>query len=900
MDSPSAPLIEAPSLGPFAPDGNWGETARAYLDEGKARLYEAHKSGASGRAVVETYTAMMDHLIRSLFEASSAIYAERFSRLEQRCALVAQGGYGRGELNPCSDIDLLFLCQRTRGAYIENVAERILYTLWDTRLTVGNAMRNVTECVKLAASDLKVKTALLDVRFLCGDEALYREFAHSMENDVLKRGAEKFFQEKRSESAERHERYGDSVYLLEPEIKEGEGGLRDLHTAMWMAKVKFKTNKLPDLVQKGVLTESEKDEIEAARDSLWRVRNALHFLTRQHQDQLRFEYQEVIAEQLGYQESHAKAVEQLMRAYYLNAATINRFADEMMDRCVQPSRSARLFRWTRSREIRPGVTIVGDTLSISGPSLLQDDPVNLIRVFGDAQRHGAELSGSARRIVRAHLDLLDDARRHDPQMVAAFFDILGGRHRVYETLLDMHRVGALGAFLPEFGALLCMVVRDLSHIYTVDQHSLRGVLELERLRAGTYKNMAPLLTQVMREIDNVEIVYLSLLLHDIGKGFGNKHSERGAAKIPAIAERLSLNVDDAAQLEFLVAQHLTMSHLAQRRDIHDPRLIVEFARQVDNADNLKKLYVMTFADMRAVAPKVWNNWHDMLLGELYLQTLDVFEREAFVVESHAARLRRVKERVLAAATDLAPPDKVRAFLGDMPDRYFLGTLEENILHHIELVRRLEEGPLVSEVRHEPEREFSEFTVLAADRPGLFAKLAGVLLAHGMNVLSASINTSLSGMALDIFRISHDDAPEVAMRPERWERLQQTLERVLCSGEDIESLVARAEPPLLRRRYTPRAASEVEVDNDLSDHFTVLDVYSPDRVGLLFAIANALYHLDLSIHLAKITTNVDQVLDVFYVTDAAGRKIQDEARLAEIRNELLTRLTEGQAQAAASA
>ncbi|HYD50618.1 MAG TPA: [protein-PII] uridylyltransferase, partial [Terriglobales bacterium] len=695
MEAYAPTLIEIPTLAPFLPDQNWGATAKAYLDEGKARLYQAHKNGASGRAVVATYTGLMDDLIRSLFDAASSLYAERFSRLDQRCAIVAQGGYGRGELNPCSDIDLLFLCERTRGAYIENVAERILYTLWDTRLIVGNAMRNVNECVRLAASDLKVKTALLDVRFLCGDETLYREFARAMDEDVLKRGADKFYQDKRAESAQRQERYGDSVYLLEPELKEGEGGLRDLHTAMWMAKVKFKTNKLPELVRKGVLTEGEKDEIEAARDFLWRVRNSLHFLTGQHQDQLRFEYQELIAEEFGYQDTgNAKAVEQLMRAYYLNAATINRFAEEMIDRCVPPARPARLFRWSRSREIRPGVTINAGVLSISGPSLLQDDPVNLIRVFGDAQRHEAVLSGSARRILRAHVDLLDDERRRDVRLINAFFDILRDRHRIYETLLDMHRVGILGAFLPEFGHLLCMVVRDLSHIYTVDQHSLRGVLELERLRAGTYKSFAPLLTQVMRELDRVEIVYLALLLHDIGKGFGARHSERGAAKIPEIAQRLSLNVDDAAQLEFLVAQHLTMSHLAQRRDIHDPRLIVEFAKQVDNADNLKKLYVLTFADMRAVAPKVWNNWHDMLLGELYLQTLDVFEREAFHVESHSARLCRVKERIAAAAKPLVPAPALQSFLADMPDRYFLGTDEESIVHHLQLLPGLQDRPFV--------------------------------------------------------------------------------------------------------------------------------------------------------------------------------------------------------------
>lgn len=882
-----------PELGPFLPDTNWGQTARAYLDGAKAHLYDVHKRGGSGRDIVEAYTAVMDHLVRSLFEAASAAYSERFVRLEQRCALVAQGGYGRGELNPCSDIDLLFLCERSKGGFIESVAERVLYTLWDTRLTVGNAMRTGAECVRLAASDLKVKTALLDVRFLCGDEALYQDFARTMEKEVLAKGADKFFKDKLTESSERQARFGDSVYLLEPELKEGEGGLRDLHTAMWMAKVKFKTNKLHELVQKGVLTEGERDEIESARDFLWRVRNGLHFLTGQHQDQLRFEYQDQIAEELGFHATDAvKSIERLMRAYYLNAATINRFGDEMMDRCAKPAGS-RLLNWARTRELRDGVSISNGVISASGISLLRDDPVNLVRLFADAQKHKAVLSGSTKRLLRGNLALLDDEQRCNPAMTAALFEVLGGNN-VYQTLLEMHRVGVLGALLPEFGGLLCMVVRDLSHIYTVDQHSLRGVWELEQLRAGVHKGMVPMLTQVMRDIDNVEIIYLSLLLHDIGKGHGSEHSERGARKVPEISRRLGLNEDDAAQLEFLVAHHLTMSHLAQRRDIHDPRLIAEFSRLVGNVDNLKKLYVMTFADMRAVAPKVWNNWHDMLLGELYLQTLDAFETGGEEEVSRPARLRRIKDRIASASAEVLPEDKLRRFLGDMPDRYFLGTDEDAIQHHIEVLATMESASLVSEVRHHPEREFSELIVITGDRPGLFAKLTGVLLAHGMNILNASINTSLSGMALDVFRISHDDEPEVAQRPERWQRIRTTLEAVLLRGEDVEALVARAEPPLRRRRYTPRAASEVEVDNDLSEHFTVLDVYSQDRVGLLFTIANALYHLDLSIHLAKITTNVDHVLDVFYVTDAAGRKVTDAARLEQIRSELISRLTDAPA------
>jgi len=890
----SAIVAEFPPLEPLGAGSDWGRAARDFLQAVKDCLREHHRRGASGRAIVESYTTAMDGLLRGLFEAANTEYLERYSRLDQRCAVVAQGGYGRGELNPCSDIDLLFLYPNKREPYIEHVAERVLYSLWDTGLTVGNAMRNVRECVRLAAQDFKVKTALLDARFLCGDEALYAEFATAMERDVLKRNVARFFTEKLAENRERHTRFGDSVYLLEPQLKEGEGGLRDLHTAMWMAKVKFKTNSVAELVCKGIITEREREELEAARDFLFHVRNALHFMAGKHQDQLTFEYQERIAAELGFAASATlKGVEVFMRTYYLHAATINRFADQIIDRCLERAQPYRLLGRFRSREIRPGVVVGDGALSISGVQLLRDDPCNLIGLFGDAQRHNVKISNGTKRLMRANLDLLDEAQRRDRRMIAAFFDVLGGKQRVYETLLDMHRVGVLGTFLPEFGALLCMVLHDVYHTYTVDEHSLRGVHELERLRAGAFKDSAPLLTQVVREINRIEILFLALLLHDVGKGHGGGHSERGARMTADIAARLQLNADDTAQLRFLVEHHLLMSHLAQRRDIHDPRLIIDFATRVETLDNLKMLYLLTFADMRAVGPKIWNNWHDMLLGELYLRTLDAFEREAYVEEDYGQHVQRVKQRVAAAATDVSDAS-VQRFLAEMPHRYFLGTAEDSIIHHMQLVGRMDGAPYLSEVKHFPEREFSEFTVITRDRPGLFSMLTGILLAHGMNILGASINTSSSGLALDIFRISHGEHAEAIQRPARWDRVQASLHQVLSGQVDVEQLVVAAQrPSILSKKFVLRVSTDIEIDNDVSDHFTVLDVYTQDRVGVLFAITNTLFHLGLSIHLAKITTNVDQVLDVFYVTDAAGKKISDAARLEYIKAELRRRLaTEG--------
>jgi len=898
------PLMRAiPALPPVQSGGvDLGAVVRSYLNDVRVALYEQHRAGAGGLSVVQAYTSAIDGVIAFLFDSATAEYTERYVLLDHRCTVAAQGGYGRSELNPSSDIDLLVLYPWRVNAYVETVAERILYTLWDVGLAVGHASRTVADCTRLAQKDLKVKTALLDARYLAGDPPLYQEFEAAMESDVLKKNAARFYREKLAESQDRHRKFGDSVYLLEPELKEGAGGLRDIHTAMWLAKVKYKVRGMRELVVKGVISERERVEIEASQDFLFRVRNSLHFLTGTHQDHLTFEFQDRVAPELGFgDDGTRKPIERLMKTYYTHATTIRRFSDAIIERCTERPPPYRLIGRVIGRQIREGVWIMNRTLSVDGADVIRRNPTTMVTVFRDAQRHGVTITQGTQRLIREHLHLIDEAQRHDPEFIRPFLDVLAWNHQVWETLQEMHKVGLLSQLFPEFSRIDCLVQRDPNHIYTVDEHSLRGIGELERLRRGEHKQTAPLLTEVMRELDRHEVLFLALLFHDIGKGHGEGHSARGADMVRGIAERLPLNEDDVAQWEFLVRQHLLMSHLAQHRDTHDPRLLAEFARTVGSVENLKMLYVMTFADMRAVAPKVWNNWRDMLLGELYMRTLTRFEQGQYVEEDEHGRAERIRQRLL----ELVDPERRAAFhsfLAGMPERYLTSTPEAQVPAHFELMNHLREewsirpaaehpNLFVSTVRHVPESEYSEITICTPDRPGLFAMIAGVLTAQGMNIVGARITTSRGGVAIDSFRIGHQEQLERVLEPERWERVQQMFAKVLRGQVDIGALVAASGRPSILERQSQASTvpPEIIVDNHIAEDYTVLDVVTRDRVGVLFAITHGLHRLGIIIHLAKITTQAHQVLDVFYVTDGEGRKILDEERLRAIRDTIAAEL-----------
>ncbi len=890
------PRGEAALLRAFEDSRAPGKIARAYLDAIRENVAARHFAGASGTEVVHEYTAAVDDMMRALFLYADAEHSRRFTKLHQKLCVIARGGYGRAELNPFSDIDLLFIHDYKRGPYAEVVTEIMLHALWDAGLIVGHGIRNARECVRMAGVDLKEKTAILDARFLAGDDVIWSELQKLLLAE-LNRNQQKFFQAKLEESRERHAKYGDSIYLLEPQLKEGEGGLRDLHTALWLAKAQYKVHSLEELVQRAIITAAELNEVSEARDFLFRVRNSLHFLSKRHFDQLTFEYQERIAPVLGFKpENGLSASAMLMRAYYQHASTILRFSEGLIARVVQGVGNGRFGRRLAARQIRPGVIIQQNLLGISDPDLFKRDPLNLMTIYSDCQAHGVGLSGNAYQAVRDNLPLIDnDKMRNDPRVGAALMTILSGqRSRVAETLEAMHRGGVLGAIIPEFGNLYARVLHDLYHIYTVDRHSLVAVRELEKLRSGDYKKTNPLLTEVARELASLPLVFLALLLHDIGKGHGHDHHERGAVLTVDVCRRLGLHNEQIDLVVFMVREHLLMSQVAQKGDIDDAITVGDFVREVGSIDRLKALYLLTFADMRAVAPNVYNNWRDMLLSDLYMRALKILEHGHRETVDPVRRLAAVKAEVKTQLAKANAPDaEIEKFLGEMPDRYFFTVPDGDIQLHFDLMRSLGDSPLRTRHRHFPELEFSEFIVVTRDQPGLFSMIAGALTANNLNILSARITTRNTGIALDVFRVSHlGPTGAVALEEDRWLRVERDLERVITGDQDIADLVAAAHHvKTAGRKFVRRVATEVTIDNRSSEKYTIVDVFTQDRVGLLFAITYTLFELGLRIHLARISTNADQALDVFYISDIEGHKISDIATMRDLREKLVKRLEE---------
>ena len=893
----------------YFPDDNqeFGDAGRAsfeekrplYLSAGKhfldhygEQIKAAHRAGSSGALVVKAIADMVDILIKKLFSCISADLG-RVSRAKEHITLVAIGGYGRGELNPYSDIDLMFLHSGKDSRRVESIAQRVLYFLWDMRLDVGYSIRTIDDCIEMANSDSTVKTALLDTRMLAGSRNLFNDLRKTTLTQIMAKGSDAFIRQKMVELEQRREKYGSSVYLLEPNIKEGEGGLRDLHTAMWIAKVKYKIFEPRELILKGVLLEEDLANYNDQLSALWRIRNELHYLAGRRNDQLTFEDQNNVAAFLDYTDKgKVLAVEEFMRDYYLHATRVEQFWSLIVSKCIaRQDSSHKILGYLKRRRIGDGFFIVRGELVLFNETAFEENPVILMRTFEYAQKHGVPLSIHLKELVRKNLHLVNDKFRRSKDVNQSFFTILRSSKGVAETLKMMHYLQFLIRFIPEFERVYCKVQHDLYHIYTVDTHSLFAVEEIEKLWNGEYRQQLPQLTQLADEVDKRELLLLAVLLHDIGKGEGGGHAEKGAAMVPTIARRMGLSREDSDRLEFLVLNHLLFAHISQRRDLHDEKMIVQIARQMPKSEHVKMLYLLTFADIKAVGPDVWTEWKALLLEELYEKVFSVLERGDFKFEARSERVKKLKRKVQDILGNEYPVAQVKEELKALSIRHILANSPEVLAGHVRMLLSLGKSTFVSRVIHEPESGYSSYTICTFDVPGLFSMITGVMAANGMNILGAQIHTSTNGKALDVLQIN---SPQgfVITEPNRWEKVDKDMHQVLQGKIRVKTLVEkRKRPAMFIEKVKPRFATRVEIDNEVSDDYTVLDIYTHDKVGLLYTITSTLTGMGLYIGVSKISTKVDQVADVFYVRDIFGHKIVNEEKLEEIKNRLLQAIDE---------
>ena len=863
------------------------EFFRQALAEGFDSLKVRHAEGASGQESVRAHARLIDDVVLALTRLLAADGA-RAGLVPTPLAVMALGGYGRGELNLQSDVDLMVIYEGELSPYVQRAMQELLYTLWDLGLQVGHSLRSLDDCVAMARTDFSSRTSMQEARFLAGDRRLFARFQRVLRENVYRRDFGKFLETTLTERDQRYRKFGASPYIGEPNVKESAGGLRDMHTAMWLGAAKFGARTLRELADKGLITPREQAAADAALTFLWRVRNELHFFSGHKNDVLGRDLQPRIAKNLGYENDETSlGVERFMHDYYLHARVIHRVSRRLIARCQETlSRRGSAERRQRQQALADGLVFFDGALHLADrdPRRLREDATRLMKVFWHLHRLGCELSLDLERAVEDALHLVDDGFRRSPLVRDLFLDVCRNWGRVAQTFSEMHEIGLLGRYLPEFGALTCLVQYDVYHRFSADQHSLFAVEHLEALAPGQSAESEGA-ALVFNEVEKPELLMLGMLLHDIGKAQGHGHVAKGIPLVRALTARMGLDPADAGAVEFLVAHHLTMSHVAQRRDIDDPKTVADFAATAGDPQRLRMLYLLTYADMRAVGPGVLTPWQARILHELYARAL------ARLTGGRVARPNRTQlvGRLHAAVGEDLELQAVKAHLAMVTDRYLASTSVQRMAEHLRMLRRLAGASVVTELFHHPDLGSSDLVVVTRDVPGLFALIAGTLAAHGVNIISAQIHTRADGIAIDTFQVN-DPLGETLTSKARWTRLLDALRVVLTGEERVETL-------LERRRAAGRAPAsaagppKITLDNQLSDAATVLEVKCPDRLGLLYLITRTLSALGLDIASARIATEIDQAFDTFYVHDRQGRKLEDPETLARVREALAEALVE---------
>jgi len=875
---------------------------KSALNDGRSRAEELLLEDRHGRRCAERLCRMQDEIIRILFDcAVSVLYPPQIPSKAERMAVVATGGYGRGLLAPGSDIDLLFLLPYKQTAWGESVAEALLYCLWDMGLKVGHATRSVDECIRQAKADMTIRTALLEARYLLGDETLYRELAARFDKEVVQGTAAQFVAAKLAEREERHRRAGQSRYLVEPNVKDGKGGLRDLHTLFWIAKYVYRVREPEELIARGVFDRDEYNMFRRCEEFLWSVRCNMHFLCGRAEERLSFDIQREIAVRLGYTEHPGlQDVERFMKHYFLTAKHVGDLTAilcaDLEGRHAKPapvlSRVIARLRPARQRRTlteTDDFIIDHDRINIARPNVFKRDGVNLIRLFYLAQKHNLAIHPEAMRAATRSLKLIDAKLRGDKEANRLFLEILTAKTEAETVLRRMNEAGVLGEFVRAFGRIVAMMQFNMYHHYTVDEHLIRCIGALNEIERGENRDVA-LSSELMRTIQpqHRTALYVALFLHDIAKGRIEDHSIAGVRIARRLCPRLGLSAAETELVAWLVEVHLVMSTVAQSRDLSDRRTIENFAAVVQSLERMKLLLILTTADIRAVGPGVWNGWKAQLLRTLYYETEPVLTG-GFSEVNRAARVAAAKAEFRAALADW-PAEKLDAYIARHYPAYWLKLDLPHMLTQARFVRDAEAAGkrLATSVGFDAERGVTELTVYAPDHPWLLSIIAGACAVAGANIVDAQIYTTTDGIALDTIAISREFEREDD-EARRASRVGQAIEKAVKGEIRLPDVVAKRAPPKGRLKAFA-IEPEVTINNQWSHRYTVVEVTGLDRPGLLYELTTTLSKLNLNIASAHVATFGERVVDVFYVTDLVGAQITSPTRQAAIKRPLLALFT----------
>jgi [protein-PII] uridylyltransferase len=870
------------------------EAFRDALESGREEAQRALEEGGGGRACARQLSELEDELICAIHDLMArALYSN--GATSERIAILAVGGYGRGMLAPGSDIDLLFLLEP--GAPPENtkIIETILYVLWDLKQKVGHATRSIDECIKQARADLTIRTAMLEARLIMGDDKQFEKLRARFDKEIVAKTASEFVAAKLAERDARINRAGASRYLVEPNVKDGKGGLRDLNTLFWIAKYVYRVDDPHELVAAGLFSQREFALFSRCEEFLWSVRCHLHFLTGHAEERLSFDMQRPIAERLGYAaRAGQEDVERFMKHYFLVAKDVGDLTAivcaALEARHAKPPQAfdrflGRLRRRPRALENAIDFKIERDRINVIDAGAFVRDPVNLIRLFWAADRSGLAIHPDATRLVTQSLKRIDMRVRNDPEANRLFLEILTSRRSPELALRRMNEAGVLGRFIPEFGRVVGLMQFSMYHHYTVDEHLLRTVGVLSQIEAGALVEEHPLVSELLPHIANRTALYVAAFLHDIAKGRPEDHSIAGAEVARRLCPRLGLSPPDCDRVVWLIEQHLTMSNMAQGRDLADPRTAESLAATVQSLDRLRLLLALTVADIRAVGPGVWNGWKGQLLRSLFWETEVVLSGGHSAID-RKARVAAAQEALRKSLPGWSDPEFDAYAQRHYPAYWIKVELSRQIAHaKLLYAMAAEVKSLATEFATDAYRGVTEITVVAPDHPRLLAVIAGACAGAGGNIVDAQIFTTADGFALDTIFVSRAfELDEDELR--RAGRMARAIEQALRGEIRVDELVTKARKERDARTRAFTIPPDAAIDNSMSLRYTVLEVSGLDRPGLLYELTTALSNLNLNIGSAHIVTFGEKAVDSFYVTDLMGAKITAPTRQAAIKRHLL--------------